>query len=236
MSILTVEGWASIPGLVHGFLSCPSSGPTTRSTDWSAELEAQGLPLLKLVLARQVHGARICRATALLPPSPPEADGLLTTTAGIAVGVTTADCVPVLLIAPPARLAVAVHAGWRGIIAGIVPEAIRAAAAHAAIPAAELRAAIGPAVGACCYQVGPEVRTAFEKRYGRSFAAPAFTATGTRSYLDLRLFVRNQLEAGGVPPYAIQILGPCTACDRSYASYRRDGPRAGRQLSFAGWL
>ena len=235
MSVLTVERWASVPGLVHGFLSCPSPGPNARPTDWSAELEAHGMPPLTLILPRQVHGTRICAATC--PPfSPPEADGLLTTTAGVAVGITTADCVPVLLIAPAARLAAAVHAGWRGVLAGIIPEAVSAAATYAAIPPAEFRVAIGPAIGSCCYQVGPEVRAAFEERYGWSLVAPAFAADGARSRLDLRLFVSQQLEAAGIPPSEIQVLGPCTSCDRAYASYRRDGPSTGRQLSFVGWL
>jgi YfiH family protein len=235
MSMLTVDRWASVPGLVHGFLSCPSPGPNPRPAEWSAELEAHGLPPLPLILPRQVHGTRIC-AVACLPSFPPEADGLLTTTAGVAVGITTADCVPVLLIAPATRLAAAVHAGWRGVVAGIIPEAVSAAVTHAATPPAELRVAIGPAIGPCCYQVGLEVRAAFEKRYGWSLVAPAFAADGTQCRLDLRLFVGRQLRAAGIPPSEIQVLGPCTSCDRAYASYRRDGPPAGRQLSFVGWL
>lgn len=235
MTMITLDGWASIPGLVHGFFSCASPGRAAEARDWSIELAAHGIPPLTLVLPRQVHGTRIC-ATTGLAPSRPEADGLLTTTKGVAVGVTTADCVPVLLIAPAARLAVAVHAGWRGIVAGIVPKAVRTAAEHADIPPSEIRVGIGPAIASCCYEVGPEVRAAFEKEYGWNFSAPAFTAPAPRSHLDLRLFVRHQLEAEGLPAAAIQALGTCTACDHAYASYRRDGPRAGRQLSFVGWL
>lgn len=193
------------------------------------------MPAVALVVPRQVHGTRICTVTGPAPTRP-EADGLLTQTEGVAVGITTADCVPLLLLAPAVRVAVAVHAGWRGTLAGVVPKAVGAAASLGAIPEAQLCAAIGPAIGACCYEVGPEVRAAFEKRYGRRFAGPAFTTTGMRPRLDLRLFVRRQLEAAGISPSAIHVLGPCTACDRAYASYRRDGPRAARQLSFVGWL
>lgn len=237
MSMLTVNGWNSIPGLVHGFLSRLSTAATVDSTspDWSTQLEAHGVPRLTVVTARQVHGTRICNA-ASLPASPPEADGLVTTTRGLAVGIKTADCVPVLFVAPPALFAAAVHAGWRGAVAGIVPEAVSTAVSNAAVTPAALRVAIGPAVGPCCYEVGPEVRVAFEKRYGSGWTAPVFSTPGPRPHLDLRLFVRRQLEAAGVSPSAIEIVGPCTACDRTYASYRRDGQGAGRQLSFVGWL
>jgi YfiH family protein len=140
------------------------------------------------------------------------------------------------LVAPPKPFAAAVHAGWRGVVAGIVPKAVRAVIENASLTPAEIRVAIGPAVGPCCYEVGPEVRVAFEERYGPDWSAPAFSTPGPRPHLDLRLFVRRQLEAAGVSPSAIETLGPCTACDRTYASYRRDGPAAGRQLSFVGWL
>ena len=237
MSMLTVSEWNSIAGLVHGFLSClpPSEMADPTSPDWSAQLKAHGLPPLTVVTPRQVHGTRICNVDSL-SLSPLEADGLVTTTRGLTVGIKTADCVPLLFVAPPALFAAAVHAGWRGVVAGIVPKAVSTAVENASLTPADIRVAIGPAVGPCCYEVGPEVRVAFEKRYGSDWTEPAFTTPGPRPHLDLRLFVRRQLEASGVSPSAIEMVGPCTSCDRTYASYRRDGPAAGRQLSFVGWL
>jgi YfiH family protein len=232
--MLVTEAWNDIPRLIHGFLSrTPPPEPGT-TTDWGAAVAAHGLPPVRVVVARQVHGARI--ATIVEPPDAAlEADGLLTATAGVAVGVVTADCVPVLLVDEPGRVGAAVHAGWRGTLAGIVSGAVASTTAQTGTRASDLRAAIGPAVGPCCYEVGREVREAFVASHGEALVAPAFTTSRPRPHLDLRLLVRLHLELAGVSASAIETLGPCTVCDPTYASYRRDGPRAGRQLSFIGW-
>jgi YfiH family protein len=236
MSVITVTPWDGVPGLAHGFLSRASpAGDRDPANDWAAEVAAHGISCAAVVVPRQVHGTRIHTVTE--PPSArPEADALLTGTPGFIVGVTTADCVPLLVLAPESRVAAAVHAGWRGTLAGIVPAVVDTVASEAGAAPAALRAAIGPAIGGCCYEIGPEVRAAFEARYGARFTAPALTTTSARPHLDLRLFVSQQLAAAGLSGSAIAILGPCTACDRTYASYRRDGSAAGRQLSFVGWL
>ena len=232
MAVLVADRW-DIPGLVHGFLSRAPSQRSGAATDRRL-VATCGTTSVPVVVPRQVHGIRI--ATVIEPPDAvPEADGLLTATAGLAVGVTTADCVPLLLLEGRARVAAAVHAGWRGTLAGIVIEAVAAVRARTPAAPGDLRAAIGPAAGPCCYEVGPEVRAAFEDRYGAAFVAPAFTTPRLRPHLDLRLLVRAQLEASGLAASAIQTLGPCTVCDSAYASYRRDGERAGRQLSLVGW-
>jgi YfiH family protein len=231
MAVLVADRW-DIRGLVHGFLSRMSSQAPVAATD--GKLLADGMTPVQVVVPRQVHGIRIATITAP-PDTAPEADGLLTATPGFAVGITTADCVPLLLFEERARIAAAVHAGWRGTLAGIVTEAVAAVRARTPTSSHQLRAAIGPAAGPCCYEVGPEVRAAFEDRYGAAFVAPAFTTPRTRPHLDLRVLVRAQLEAAGLAASAIQTLGPCTVCDSAFASYRRDGWGAGRQLSFVGW-
>jgi copper oxidase (laccase) domain-containing protein len=98
--------------------------------------------------------------------------------------------------------------------------------------ASEVEAVLGPAIGPCCYRVGPEVEAAFVARTGDT-TAPAWRREEERHFLDLRLAVRLLLEAAGVR--SVQAVGPCTACTPSLASYRRDGAGAGRQLSFIGW-
>ena len=220
--MLTHAGWRDVPGLRHGFLD---RGECARGL--GEAVAAVGVPL-PLDLPRQVHGIRVLAAS----DDRPEADGLVTATAGRVVGVVTADCVPVLLVARDARVAAAVHAGWRGAAGGVVEAAVREMAARGAEPA-RLEAAIGPAVGGCCYEVGGDVRDAFVARTG-DVTADAWTGPAGRKYrVDLRRAVSLLLAAAGVR--ATTVLGPCTACTPAYCSYRRDGGGAGRQLSFVGW-
>jgi YfiH family protein len=196
--VLTHIAWTAVPGLRHGFL------------DRSEPDAPADLPI---ALPRQVHGTRIALATR---GARPEADGLVTTAAGLGVGVVTADCVPVLLVDRRARAAAAVHAGWRGAAGGVHEAAVA-----------------GPAIGGCCYEIGADVIAAFEGRTG-STTAPALSRVNGRHHLDLRTAVRLLLTAAGVR--AVAILGPCTACGGNYHSYRRDGAGTGRQLSFVGWV
>jgi hypothetical protein len=170
---------------------------------------------------------------ALAPDGPrPDADGLATDRAGAFVGVVTADCVPLLLVAPRRRVVAAVHAGWRGAAAGVVEAALARLRDTFDIEPRDVGAAIGPAIGACCYEVGPEVRAAFVARTGETTAC-AWGRERGRDRLDLRAAVAALLVAAGVRDVAT--LGPCTRCSRDYCSYRRDGAAAGRQVSFIGW-
>ncbi len=154
-----------------------------------------------------------------------EGDALWTGEPGLALCVATADCVPVAL-AGAAGVAVA-HAGWRGIVAGVVARA--AAAVRAGDDGS--RAWIGPAIGACCYEVGPEVARAVVAASAPGVLCPG---PGERPHLDLVAAVESQLRAAGVA--VIERLGPCTRCSPELlSSYRRDGAAAGRNLTFA-WL
>jgi YfiH family protein len=221
--VLTRPDWVRIPGLRHGFLDRVES-----DGGLAAAVAAAGAPL-PLDVPRQVHGARVLAASA---GERPEADGLVTGAPGRLVGVVTADCVPVLLVARDARVAAAVHAGWRGAAAGVVEAAVAELAARGAAPG-QVEAAIGPAVGGCCYEVGAEVRDAFEARTGHATAAAWTPSAGGKYRVDLREAVARLLEAAGVR--STLLLGPCTACSPAYCSYRREGSGVGRQLSFVGW-
>lgn len=221
--MLRHDAWRSGDGVVHGFLERAESG----GRPWRSALAAIGVDA-PVVTPRQVHGARVVRVDRPEPPG--EADALVTSGRGLVVGVVTADCAPILLRAPGGVVA-AVHAGWRGAAAGVVEAGVHALAEASASPRDTIEAAIGPAIGPCCYQVGREVRAAFEARTGEVTAA-AWVPDGERLRLDLRAAVRCLLVASGVS--AVAIIGPCTSCSSGLHSYRRDGEAAGRQLSFIG--
>lgn len=223
--MLTHAPWTSVPGLRHGFLDRPEclDGPP-----WEVVVARAGTTAA-VSLPRQVHGARVVAARRGMRP---EADGLVTAEEALVVGVLTADCVPVLIVDRGRRVAAAVHAGWRGQVAGVLEAAVAHLADGFGTVAADLEAAIGPAVAGCCYEVGPEVEAGFQARAG-ALTAPAWSEQRGRLHVDLRVTARLLLGASGVERVAV--LGPCTRCDPSYCSYRRDGPDAGRQLSFVGW-
>src|SRR6185436_15261892 len=140
--------WRHVPGLRHGFLDAAECA----GDDWGKVLAALGLRV-PIVVPRQVHGTTVLEAA---PDARPTADGLVTARAGMLVGIVTADCVPVLLVDRERRAAAAVHAGWRGAAAGILEAAVNDLHARFAVEPADLEAAIGPAIGGCCYEVGPE--------------------------------------------------------------------------------
>lgn len=208
---------------------------------WARFRAATGLAGRPIVLARQVHGARVVvvESAHLWRARPTglegvfrsgEADALVTAAPGIAVAVRTADCLPVLLGDADGRACGAVHAGWRGIAADVIGAAVRALAGLGA-PAAGLRAVLGPAIGRPCYEVGAEVAEAWRAAVPEADRALE-RAGGGRWRADLALAARLQLEAAGLAPAAIRDLGLCTACDAAhFFSYRRDGASTGRQVS-----
>jgi len=166
-----------------------------------------------LCTARQVHGADVLRVPPARPAS--EADALVTTVPGVAVGVRTADCVPILLAAGQRGVA-AVHAGWRGSAARVVERAVRSLCDATGVAPAALTAVIGPHIGPCCYEVDAPVREAFGDEKG-------FTpARAGHWWLDLGGLNEVQLMRSGVR--RVVRVGECTCCSpERYASYRRDG-------------
>lgn len=213
---MSPESWQGFEGLRAGF--------------GDRNLQPPPHPLIRI---RQVHGAEVVCGDALTPGMHAEIEGdaLTITRTGRLAAVATADCVPILLLDPELHWAAAVHAGWRGTHAGVTHAAVRAALARGS-RADSLRAALGPSIGPCCYEVGADVAESF-LRAGLPVAA--VDARG-RARLDLRGCNRAILIALGVQPDRIETVGPCTRCqDDRYHSYRRDGRAAGRQLSWIGW-
>lgn len=176
---------------------------------------------------RQVHGARAVRDDGDAPPG--EADALVTVRPGRLVGVVTADCVPVLGAAGGA--VAAIHAGWRGLAAGVVSAGLEALQGAAA-PGAPLRAAVGPHIGACCYEVDAPVLDALAPRFGPALEGATVPSRPGHARLDMLALVRVELLRAGVAPDALGTdAARCTRCDAaSFHSYRRDGARAGRLL------
>lgn len=169
----------------------------------------------------QVHGAAVRRVRELPAPEAGlvEADGQATALEGLAAVVLTADCLPVALVAPEA-IAV-LHAGWRGLAAGVLEEGVRALRELGA--GGPVRAAIGPGAGPCCYEAGPEVHAAF---------ADLGPRVRRGEHADLGLVARLRLERAGLDE--IHDVGLCTICSPPglLFSHRRDHGRTGRQGAF----
>ena len=200
----------------------------TSPTEYLARRFAEdlGLPDVPLVRATQVHGNRVVvvgdRPAAGETVDAGRCDALVTGLTGVGLVIQTADCVPVLLAAD--RAIGAVHAGWRGAAAGVV-----GIAAEAFLPLAgrreSVRAWLGPSIGPCCYEVGPDVASRFAGGFARG-------SNDGKSLLDLPAVVRRQLEEAGIPPPRVSAHGGCTMCgDERFASYRRDREKAGRMIA-----
>lgn len=191
--------------LEHGF--------GTRGTDVPALFP-------NLATLRQVH-SDACVAAGGRRGLLGQGDALLENTPGSAVAVRTADCIPILLADERRRAVAVVHAGWRGTVAGIARRAVEALGASFGSEPADLHAAIGPGIGKCCYEVGPDV-------------AVQFGESG-RARIDLAAANRSQLLEAGVTPRRIYASNLCTMClGDEFHSYRRDRDAAGRLYSFAG--
>jgi YfiH family protein len=196
---------------------------------------AAGSPLF---VTTQVHGAAIARVRAGDLPvdlAGVKADGLCSDRADVALGIFVADCIPALVADPRTGSFAAVHAGWRGTLAGVLPAAVAALAQHFGARPADLRVALGPAIGPCCFEVGPEVVAAFEAELPGARAEGVVVAdeSGTKSRIDLKRANRVLLERAGVAPDAIDAGHECTSSDRDrFYSFRRDRGETGQHLGF----
>jgi YfiH family protein len=195
----------ALPWLLHGF--------GTRDADIPA-LFAQ------LATVKQIHSSTCVAAggrTGILG----EADALLEDRPGSVVAVKTADCMPILLADERLHAVAAVHAGWRGTVAKIAAGAVTEMRDRFGTRPDDLHAAIGPGIGKCCYEVGPEV-------------ALHFGGQG-RGHIDLTAANRLQLEEAGVTTKRIYTSDLCTMClSGEFHSFRRDKEAAGRLYSYAG--
>jgi len=244
---LTAPSLADAPGVAHGFftrrggvsagiyasLNCgPGSNDEAASVRANRDRVAQFLGAQHLVTAHQVHGNE-----AVVADRPwasdhrPRADAIVTRRRGLAVAVLAADCAPVLLADAAAHVVGAVHAGWRGAVAGVIEAAI-AAMERLGAERARMRAAVGPCIGQAHYEVGPEFEREFLDRDAES--APYFVRAGSaRPRFDLSGYLALRLERAGV---AGEAMRACTfAQGELFFSYRRAQARRepdyGRQIS-----
>lgn len=178
-----------------------------------------------LAWARQIHSDRVLLPAAGAAGECGEGDALVAGPGGPALCVVTADCVPVLLAGPEGITAI--HAGWRGLAAGVIGRTVEEAARTLGADPAGWTAWIGPAIGPCCYEVGPEVA---EQVAAASDPAVMIPGSAGKPHLDLHAAARRQLERAGIKD--IHTVPTCTRCDAERLwSYRREGKAAGRNLA-----
>jgi YfiH family protein len=214
-------GASSSPFNSLNFGDLVGDDPAAVAENWRQLGETTGLGFARV---RQVHGTQVVSGAAPTTPRE-EADGVISITAGVAACVAVADCVPILLARPDGSAVAAVHAGWRGTLAGVAGEGVRALAAGGDGEAP--LAVIGPSIGPCCYQVSDQLAAQFAAAFG-----PRVVQRGERGpRLDLWAANERALRDAGV--VRVAVLRRCTACEpRLFFSHRRDGGRTGRMVGF----
>ena len=281
IEILQAPALKKLPWLVHGF-STRTGGTSILNghsalnlsfTKWDTRTrvranrqkllaaldgEEMALVTLKQIHSDFVHRVPFAPGQALAFPSPvftATGDALLTSKKGLLLAVQTADCVPILLVDTKRRVVAAVHAGWRGTLKRIAAKTLgRMRMAFGTRPE-QVIAVLGPAIGRCCYEVGPEVARAFASQFARatdwfdpfeteeepnplqwlSMMPPGHPPPPKKSRLDLIAANVWQLTDAGVPASSVIACPLCTACRRDlFFSYRREGAGTGRLMAVIG--
>ena len=205
----------TIPWIQHAF-------GTRLATGWPPETET-------LVTLRQVHSDRVLEAQAAGCAG--EADALITNRPGLPLSIRTADCLPILIADFRTRSIAAVHAGWRGTLLGVLPKTVQAMAERFGTRMEDLSIAAGPAIGPCCFEVGPEVARQFRHLF------PERTDLDRQTTIDLAEANRRQLRHIGVSDAQFVPCPDCTFCNPdTFHSYRRDRDASGRMVSAIGIL
>lgn len=228
----------------------------TRNVERRASRQSKevGWPLVTL---RQIH-SDVIHCVEKVSKEPLPGDGLITRTRGILLAVMTADCLPVIVVDTKSHAVGVFHAGWRGTVTRIVEKGIGEMRKHFGTRAADIRAAIGPGIRGCCYEVGQELKDKFESQFGYAdelfretkerdeihekypllfltARAPGHSELPKKIFLDLAEANRRQLLASGVLARNITDLGLCTSChvDRFF-SHRAEKGKTGRMMAVAG--
>ncbi len=215
------------PGLVHGFTGRTDAagrsldlGTGVCDSTWDLAAADVGASGWTVARASQVHGTTVLRAEQ--GGLAGQGDAVVTQTPGVLAAVRVADCVPILVAGD--GIVAAVHAGWRGLAAGIIAEAVSALGA-----CGPLVAAVGPRICVDCYEVGDEV----VEGIGRLVPTDQFVhLDGLKPHVDLGTAAAHQLRASGVDQ--VDVLMVCSRCDPRFWSHREEGPGAGRQAGIVG--
>jgi YfiH family protein len=223
-----------------GIADAPGVPDSTENVACNAQLlmEAAGMSGRWMFRVKQVHGAEVycCQGTETFGPPELTADAVVSAHWRVAPCVRTADCVPVLLACTATGMVAAVHAGWRGIVAGVISAAVTRMQELGA-DVGRMRAAIGPCIGGDRYEVGPEVTDEFSNADLNGFVLRSHA--WERPHLNCFGAVRHQLRVAGLGETCIDGTELCTASALAptgpeFFSYRRDGARSGRMASVIG--
>jgi len=277
LNILRAAHLSKFPWLVHGFSTRPGGfsraygngalnlGFTKDDSQAAVERNrtvflrklGAGNKLWPLVTLRQVH-SDIIHFVDSPAGVPPAGDGLITATPGLLLGIQTADCLPIILVDPKHRAVGVFHAGWRGTVKRIVEKGVGEMRRHFGTQPRDLKAAIGPGIGGCCYEVGAEVREKFESQFAYAeklfreveesdpvrekypmlfltARAPGHSVLPRKIFLDLVEANRQQLLALGVPAKSIEASPLCTNCRTDLLfSYRGEKGKTGRMMGVVG--
>jgi YfiH family protein len=243
----------SLPRLCHGFSTRLGGAPDPNEcslnlglTSWDSaarvhENRSRFLAALKLEEAHlatlhQSHSNRVHIIEDISGQwNQSEGDALFTRIENVALAVQIADCLPILIADPVSNAIAAVHSGWRGTLSRILLRTIHEMQRAFDSNPVDLLIAVGPGIRACCFEVGSDVASLFEKEYpGSSLAKPAI-GRPRKYYLDLCGALHIQMELACVPPENRYDLGSCTRCNTGeFFSYRAEGPAAGRMMAVIG--
>ncbi len=199
-------------------------------------LQQLGRPDAAWISLKQVHGADIVQVTGRAGRMI-EADGLLTRDPDVVIAVLAADCVPIILADSKNRVIAAVHAGWKGTQSRIVAHMV-ARLGQLDIPPKQLYAALGPAIGPCCFEIRDDVAKKLRDAYPDATDAVQSTPGHTddpKSYADLWSLNRSALMQAGIPGEQIDTLRVCTVCNEEFFSYRREGKLIGCHAGVIGF-
>jgi purine-nucleoside/S-methyl-5'-thioadenosine phosphorylase / adenosine deaminase len=270
--LLQVSALAKIPWLIHGFSTVPGGQSSLRGkaalnlgfTQWDTRenvienrfmfQSAMNADQFSLIALKQIHSDLICQFS-FASKEICTGDASITSTPKLLLGIQTADCVPILLVDPKKRAVAAIHAGWRGTLQRIVEKTVGRMKMQFATRPANLLAAIGPAIGGCCYEVGTEVAAAFHAQFPGAEEwfdelrtgdepnplqwlnqfPPGHQPPPKNVRLDLRKANHAQAITAGILAKNIYVSDLCTACRPDlFFSYRKQGNETGRMMAAIG--
>jgi purine-nucleoside/S-methyl-5'-thioadenosine phosphorylase / adenosine deaminase len=273
VQILELAPFKRFPWLIHGFSTRVGGNSVLDSgehalnlafTEWDSREAVQknrktfqsalGADDLTLVALKQFHSA-VIRFFQTPPAEPYKGDASLTDVPGLLLGVQTADCVPILLVDPKKRVVAAIHAGWRGSLGRIAEKTVGQMRMRFGSKPSDILAALGPAIGGCCYEVGTELVTKFTSQFADAegwfdelrtgdepnplqwlnMMPPGHQPPPKNVRLDVRKANRAQLLVAGLVDRNIFVSDLCTACHTDlFFSYRKEADRSGRLLATIG--